>query len=165
MLNITKIIIDGGIFSVIASLYLFVILYINPRLFLQDYPEDIQRAVPQKSSEERRVSILFGVPFLFLLFAGPLISTCTLKHQSGGELTFFVASIHAFCIVFIFNLVDWLILDWLVFCTITPNFLVIPGTEGMMGYKDYTFHFRAFRVGTVLSIVAGMIIGALVVLL
>jgi hypothetical protein len=165
MLNITKIIIDGGIFSMIASFYLFVILIINPRLFLQDYPDDIQRVVHQKSRKERRLSILLGIPFLCLLFAGPLISTLTLKHQSGGELSFFVASVHAFCIVFIFNLVDWLILDWLVFCTITPNFLVIPGTEGMMGYKDYTFHFRAFRVGTVLSIVAGMLIGALVVIL
>jgi hypothetical protein len=35
----------------------------------------------------------------------------------------------------------------------------------MEGYKDYTFHFRAFLVGTVLSIVAGMIIGALVIIL
>ncbi|HEY46853.1 MAG: hypothetical protein AMJ88_06855 [Anaerolineae bacterium SM23_ 63] len=165
MLNISKLIIDGGIFSAIASLYLFMVLYINPRLFLQDYPEDIQRAVPQKSREERRLSILLGTPFLLLLFAGPFISTLTLKHQSGGELSFIVASIHAFGIVFIFNLVDWLILDWLIFCSITPGFLVIPGTEGMAGYKDYAFHFRAFRVGTVLSIVAGCIIGALVTIL
>jgi hypothetical protein len=165
MLNISKLIVDGGIFSAIASFYLFAILNINPRLFLQDYPEDIQRAVPQKSQEERRLSILLGAPFLLLLFAGPLISTLSLKHQGGGELTFLSASSHAFGIVFIFNLVDWLILDWLIFCTITPSFLVIPDTEGMAGYKDYTFHFRAFIVGTVLSIVAGCIIGALVIII
>lgn len=165
MLNITKLLIDGGIFSAIASLYISAILYINPRLFLQDYPEDIQRAVPQKTREERRLSILLGTPFLLLLFAGPFISTLTLNHQSGGELSFFAASLHAFGIVFIFNLVDWLILDWLIFCTITPNFLVIPDTEGMAGYKDYSFHFRAFRIGTVLSIIAGLIIGTLVMIL
>ena len=165
MLNITKLIIDGVIFSTIASLYLFMILYINPRLFLQDYPEDIQRAVPQKSKEEKRLSILLGIPFLLFLIVGPLISTLSLKHQSIGELSYFGAALHAFGIVFIFNLVDWLILDWLIFCTITPSFLVIPDTEGMAGYKDYAFHFRAFRVGTVLSIVAGFIIGALVMIL
>jgi hypothetical protein len=165
MLNITKKIIDGGIFSAIASLYLFVILYINPRLFLQDYPEDIQRAVPQKSSEERRLSILLGTPFLILLFVGPLVSTLSFSHQSGGELSYLAASFHAFSVVFIFNLVDWLVLDWLIFCTITPSFLVIPGTEGMAGYKDYAFHFRAFRVGTVLSIIEGFIIGAVVMIL
>ncbi len=157
MFNYTKLIIDGGIFSAIASFYLLVILKINPRLFLQDYPDDIQGAVPQKSGEERRQSVLLGMPFLLILFAGPLISTLTLKHQSGGELTFFAAALHAFGMVFIFNLVDWLI-----FCTITPSFLVIPGTEGMAGYKDYAFHFRAFLVGTVLSVVAGLLIGALV---
>jgi hypothetical protein len=165
MLNSTKIIIDGGILSAIASFYLFMVLYINRRVFLQDYPEEIQRAVPPKSREERRLSLLFGTPFLLLLFAGPLISTLTLKHQSGGGLSFFAASFHAFGIVFIFNLVDWLILDWLIFCTITPNFLVIPDTEGMAGYKDYSFHFRAFRVGTILSIIEGLIIGALVMIL
>jgi hypothetical protein len=165
MPNIMKLIIDGGIFSVIASFYLFVILKINPRLFLQDYPEDIQGAVPQKSQAERRQSILFGTPFLLLLFVGPLISTLTLKHQSGSELTFLATALHAFGIVFIFNLVDWLILDWLIFCTITPEFLIIPGTEGMEGYKDYAFHFRAFLVGTVLSIVAGIFIAVLVMIL
>ncbi|UCF59654.1 MAG: hypothetical protein JSV37_07745, partial [Anaerolineaceae bacterium] len=87
MPNLTKLIIDGGIFSAIASFYLFVILKINPRLFLQDYPEDIQGAVPQKSHEEKRQSILFGMPFLLLLFVGLLISTLALKHQSGSELT------------------------------------------------------------------------------
>lgn len=165
MPNLTKLIIDGGIFSAIASIYLFVILKINPRLFLQDYPEDIQGAVPQKSHEEKRQSILFGMPFLLLLFVGLLISTLALKHQSGSELTFLAAALHAFGIVFIFNLVDWLILDWLIFCTITPGFLIIPGTEGMEGYKDYAFHFRAFLVGTLLSIMAGLIIGALVMIL
>jgi hypothetical protein len=105
------------------------------------------------------------VPFLLLLFAGPLISTLSLNHQSGGELTFLAPALHAFGIVFIFNLVDWLILDWLIFCTITPGFLIIPGTEGMAGYKDYDFHFRAFLSGTVLSTVAGCIIGALVMII
>jgi hypothetical protein len=47
-------------------------------------------------------------------------------------------------VVFLFNLVDWLILDWLIVCTITPKFMVLPGTEGMAGYKNYATHFRGF---------------------
>lgn len=165
MLNISKILIDGAIVSAIASLYLLAVLYLNPRLFLQDYPEDIQRAVPQKTKEEKRLSIMLGTPFLILLLLGPFISTLNLKFQGGGELSFFVAFSQAFGVVFIFNLVDWLILDWLIFCTITPGFLIIPDTEGMAGYKDYSFHFRAFLAGTVLSIIAGLIMGALVMIL
>jgi len=38
--------------------------------------------------------------------------------------------LYAFGVAFAFNLWDWLILDWLVFCTITPKQFVIPGSEG-----------------------------------
>ncbi|MBN1249036.1 MAG: hypothetical protein JXC32_15360 [Anaerolineae bacterium] len=56
-------------------------------------------------------------------------------------------------------------LDWLMFCFITPKFVVIPRTEGMAAYKDYGYHFRASLTGTVLSIVAGLVIAAIVSLL
>ncbi len=69
----------------------------------------------KKTSAERRLLILTGIPFLLLLFAGLLISTLSLKHQSIGELSNIVAVLHTFGIVFIFNLVDWLILDRWIF--------------------------------------------------
>jgi hypothetical protein len=48
------------------------------------------------------------------------------------------------------------------FCTITPRFVVIPGTEGMAGYKDYVFHLRFFLIGSVISAAGGLVIAALV---
>ena len=106
-----------------------------------------------------------GIPILLLLVVVPLISTLTLKRQGGDEVSFMQLSLNAFGVVFIFNLVDLLVLDWLLFCTITPGFMAIPGTEGDPAYKDYGFHFRAFLVGTLLSIVAGLVIGGIVMLL
>ena len=70
--------------------------------------------------------------------------------------------LNTFGVVFIFNLVDLLLLDWLMFCFITPSFVIIPGTEGMKGYKDYGYHFRAFLKGTILSVVAGLVIAGIV---
>jgi hypothetical protein len=58
-----KIIQDGGILSAIASIYLFAILCINPRLFLQDYPEGIRDAVPPKTIDEQRLSLMLGYRF------------------------------------------------------------------------------------------------------
>ena len=55
---------------------------------------------------------------------------------------FGTAFLSAFVVLVVFNLVDRLILDWLVFCPLTPRFVVLPGTEGMAGYKDYRMHFR-----------------------
>jgi hypothetical protein len=50
-------------------------------------------------------------------------------------------------VLLVFNAVDLLILDWLVFATLRPRIVVLPGTEGAQGYGDYGFHFRAFLKG------------------
>jgi hypothetical protein len=135
MFDLGKMVVDGLLLALATSLFVLGILYFRPRLFLQDYPEDIQQAVPPKTKEEERLSWIVGFPMLVLMLAAG--------------------------VVFCFNLVDWLVLDWLVFCTLTPSFLVIPGTEGLAGYKDYGFHFRGFLVGTALSSVGGLIIGTI----
>ena len=140
----------GAILSILASLYLLIILRINPRLFLQDYPEDIQRQVPPKSPREKRLSLWFGIPFLLLLIAAPTLSTLALMLQEGRQATFFELFLNAAGVVFIFNLVDLLILDWLIFCLIRPRFLIIPGTKEEASYKDYAYHFKAFWLLAVL---------------
>lgn len=70
------------------------------------------------------------------------------------------AYLHTFGILMIFNLVDLLIIDWLIFCWITPRFVVIPSTAGMKGYKDYKFHLRGAIVAThILAIVSLFLAG------
>lgn len=165
MIDLTRMIMHGAVLSLVTSAFIALTLYFVPRIWLQDYPQDIQDKVPPKTAPEKRLSLLLGIPFLILLFAVPFISTLMLKQQRPGGLSFFQAFVNAFGTVFIFNLVDWLVLDWLMFCTITPPFVVIPGTEGAEGYKDYAFHFRGFLIGTVFSAVAGGVIGGLVLLL
>ena len=162
MFSLRKIVLDGAILSFLASLLLMVSLRHNPRIWLQDYPEEIQDKVPPKTEQEKRLSLIFGIPFLVLLVAGPFISTLALKRQDGGGVSFLQLFLNASGVAFAFNLVDLLLLDWLMFCTITPKFVVIPGTEGMEGYKDYSYHFKASLIGTVLSVVAGLVIAGIV---
>ena len=161
MFNLGKTMLDGVLLSIISSFIVIISLVINPRTFLQDYPKDIQAKVPPKTPSEKRLSLLLGIPFLLALLFVPLISTLLLKQQNGESTTFIALFLNAFGIVFIFNLVDWLLLDWLMFCTITPKFLIIPGTEGMPGYKEYGFHFRGFLIGTLLSLVYALIIASI----
>lgn len=161
----SRILLHGAILSLAASVFIGFTMWIDPRLWLQDYPPDVQERVPPKTSRERRLSLVLGLPFLILLFAVPLASTLALKRQHGGAVPFLQLVANGFGILFMFNLVDWLILDWLVFCAITPRFVVIPGTDGAAGYKDYAFHFRGFLIGTVFSAAAGMVIAGLALLL
>jgi len=160
MSNYTKILVDGAILSLFASLWLILSLRVNPRIFLHDYPVKIQEKVPKKTKAEKRLSFVFGVPFMLLLLLGSFFSTLSLKAQSEAQI--WALWLNAAGVVFVFNIVDWLILDWLMFCILTPRFVIIPGSEGMAEYKDYGFHFRGFLHGTVYSILGGLIIAGIV---
>lgn len=162
MIDLVRILRDGAILSAAASLLLIAALAYNPRIFLHDYPEAIQAQVPPKTANEKRQSALLGVPFLLLLAVVPFLSTLALRRSGGTDVSFLNLFLNAFGVSFFFNLVDLLLLDWLLFCTLTPKFLVIPGSEGNPAYKDYGYHFRGSLVGTAISVVAGLVIAAIV---
>lgn len=151
--------VSGGILSALMLLLLLGILYYNPRLLLRTYPDDVKAAVPPKTPSEARQFRYLGLLTLALYVGVPLTSTLLLKQE--GPLSLWHGFAHAFGVFFLFNLADLLLLDWLLFCWLTPRFLVIPGTEGMAGYKDYAMHARAFLKGTVLSGVGAMLIALL----
>ncbi|MGD6891979.1 nitroreductase [Bacillus mobilis] len=136
----------GIIMSIVLSVLILCYLYYNPRLSLTEYPKDIQKVVFPKSIHEKKQTIYFNIAYNVILFGTPFVSTYILhKHE---KLLYIDAYLHTFGILMIFNLVDLFILDWLIFCWITPRFIVIPSTEGMKGYKDYKFHLRGAIVGT-----------------
>lgn len=62
----------------------------------------------------------------------------------------------------VFNLLDWLVLDWLICIKIRPGFMILPGTEGLAGYADYGFHFRGFLIGIVISLLISLLFAAIV---
>lgn len=131
----------------------------NPRLMLQDYPKDVQAAVPPKTAQEKRQTLYWAIPFWLVLLGFPTAAAVATKTAGGGLLEIILA---AFGVGLIVNLFDWLVLDWLIFCTWTPRFAVIPGTTGFAGYKDYGMHFRGFLIGTVVSVILGVVIGIIV---
>ena len=161
MVNFGKILVDGGILSLIATIMILVIMKINPRIFLHDYPKEIQAVAAPKTDVEKKLSLVLGIPFLLALILVPFFSTLALNAENASFTSLFV---NAFGVSMVFNIVDWLLLDWLMFCTLTPRFLVIPGTEGMSAYKDYGFHFRGFLTGCVFSILAGLVIAGIIML-
>ncbi len=156
---LSKILVDGLIISLVASACLLLIMGINPRIMLHDYPAAIQARVPAKTKREKQLSYWLGIPFILILVVGPLISTLTIADAYASQ--FFLLWLHAAGVIFIFNVFDWLILDWLLFCTITPKIMVIPGSEGMPEYKDYRFHFIGFLKGSLFSLLGGLLVAAI----
>jgi hypothetical protein len=163
----SKILLDGGLFSIIGGIYLLAMMRFNPRLFLNkgDMPPDILAAVPPKTATEKRQALILGIPFLIGIVAAPFISTLQMRQQAGGDIMFLTLVLHSFAILLIFNLFDLLILDFLLFCTITPRFMVVPGTEGFAGYKDYSFHIKQHAKSVIFMALFALLIAIIVSLL
>ena len=153
--------IHSSLYVALATVFLLGLVLYNPRLMLQDYPPAIKAIVPPKTEQEKRLSTWLGLPFILILLVFPIYATFFFEGRMGGA-SFLSLWLYAFGIAFAFNLWDWLALDWLVFCTLTPRQFVIPGSEGHPAYKDYFFHFRGFLIGTVFSAVMGLIAAGIV---
>jgi len=165
MPNITKILIDGGILTFLICLYLTAVIKYNPRFALKDLPKDIQDAVPPLSKKEKRIAIILSVPFFGLILGIPLLSTLQAEAGSVGKISFVSLFLHASGILFIVHILELLIMDLLVYCTITPQFIIIPGTEGLPGYKNYWHQIRAHLRGLPLMLVLGAAIAGIVVII
>jgi hypothetical protein len=160
MINFSQLLIDSMIYIAIATVLLLGLVLYNPRLMLQDYPPAIKAIVPPKTDSEKRQSTLLGMPFLLALLVLPFVFVFRLE-----ETSFVGLFLYAFGIIWAFNVWDWLVLDWLIFCAFTPKMFIIPGSEGHPAYKDYAFHFRGFLIGTVFSLVLGLIVATVVYLI
>ena len=163
MFDFSLFLVHTGLYVALATVFLLALVLYNPRLMLQDYPPAIKAIVPPKTEQEKRLSTWLGLPFILVLFAFPVYATFVFQTRAG-DAGFPLLWLYAFGIAFAFNLWDWLVLDWLVFCTITPKAFVIPGSEGNPAYKDYFFHFRGFLIGTVFSALMGLIAAGIVAL-
>lgn len=145
-LSIRWLLIDGILMNVLISIVIYGSIGVNPLLWISDYPPDIQAAVGSVDVPIGQKLVVVALS-LCIVVGVPLCSNAKLRRRNDGELSFLAAFIHSALLLFFFAVWDLLILDWLIFVTIQPSFIVIPGTEGLAGYKDYWFHFEVSFLG------------------
>jgi hypothetical protein len=161
--SLKRVLVDGTIMNVLLTIVVYGSIYVNPLMWVSDYPPDIQEAVGPVDVPIGQ-KLVVGVLLLCIVVGVPLYSNAKLRRQNAGRLSFPAAFANSALIAFFFAVWDLLILDWLVFVTIQPDFIVIPGTEGMSGYKDYWFHFEVSFLGWtqwISILVAGLVLGGL----
>jgi hypothetical protein len=156
LVDTTRIVRDGVLLSVVVSTYLLLLLRVNPRIFLGHYPQEIRKIVPPKSAKERRISLLLG-----LLIGAPITSALLWRTATLGSHSFRDLFAYVFGVLFIFNLVDLLILDWLIVCWFRLHWAILPGTEHIAIPNPYLHHFKEFLMGTVGLVIVGLAIAAL----
>ncbi|MBR2283389.1 MAG: hypothetical protein IJ874_03075 [Ruminococcus sp.] len=150
-------IIMGLIWSAVWILYVFIILKRYPWEMLHDYPRDVQEAatIPEPSEIQKKRAKLFGA-FAGLVIFGLLLLSGLLYFRHEPT-TFLNVLLYVGIVAMAWNVVDLLIMDWLINCLITPQWIIIPGTEGCKGYKDYFFHFKGFLIGCVYTAIMALL--------
>lgn len=146
----------GGVLSIGMSVLILWSLRTGAEAWVGDYPPDIRERYGEISARGKRLRLLFGIPILVLPLVVAAALVFRLHGLSEAELSFGQVALAVFVCGNVFNLVDLVVLDWLVFVYLQPRCIVLPGTEGMAGYKDYFFHFKAFLVGVVLCAAVGL---------
>lgn len=101
----------------------------------------------------------------FAALFGVVVAALLALRRLAGALTFADAAVSTFIILMTFNLVDLLLLDWLLVETIRPGFITFPGVTGATAnpFGGYAYHFRGFFIGTGLSLAAAIVLAAVAV--
>lgn len=153
--------IEGLIWSLLWIIYVYLLVVRYPWEMLHDYPEDIQKAstLPKQTSAQKRNAKTFNI-FASLIIFGVLIAF-GLHWFSAKPASFLNVFCYIFIIAMSWNVIDLLVMDWLIICQITPKWVVIPGTEGCRGYHDYGYHFKGFLIGCVYTTILSLIIAGI----
>jgi hypothetical protein len=158
MFSIERALIDGLLLSLGLTVIIIGSMIYNARLWLNDYPREIQAKVPPLTQEEKRQRGVLALLFLILMLAIPFLSTRQLRIDNGGTLPFVTAYLHTFVILQVFNLFDAAVID-LGLAFTQPKFMILPGTEAMgYLYRDWGMHFKNFVKGIVICAVGSLLI-------
>ena len=152
----------GALLSGVLFSLTLLVARLNPEIMLNDYPPDIKAKYGPMSARSKRQRIPVALAFAAILVGLVTLSFRGLQAMTGDDISFLPAFVHLFIMFSLFNLLDWLILDWLIVVTLRPRFIILPGTEGMPGYADYGFHFRGFLIGIVITLFASLLLAGIV---
>ena len=95
----------GAVLSVLMSVIFLGIAYLNPEIWLNDYPPDIRERFGPMSERARKQRMLAGIPVFLLLFGTIVLSAVRLT-RIGDDETFFAVFFGTFIVLLVFNLVD-----------------------------------------------------------
>lgn len=145
---------DALLFNGLLGVLLVGTLRWNAEIWANDYPPDIKEKFGPMSPRTKKQATIVAVPFFLIMFGGIIWSNLKLKQKNEGQLSISAAFAHAFALIFSGWFLDLTLLDLLMFVRYTPDWVVLPGTEGMAGYNDYIFHLKQHTIA--LPMLAGL---------
>jgi hypothetical protein len=134
------------IYNFVISIFLYGSLAYNPRMWLHRMPPEVTMKVLEKTPQERKLFIFFAIPFLLWLFGYPILYVLQQDSNLSTSFLMFLAFFLGFA------LWDTLVLDLLIFCKVTPRFIIIEGTS-REDYSNMKYHLVSGTKGLAMSLV------------
>lgn len=153
---------------VLSAIFTLIVVYKvlkNPISMVHAYPPDIYQKAMElvlvKESQNRQsnkflvnrliAAIVIGIIFGFIV------------HYVNDANSFIFGAGYTYILWVAVNWFDALVIDCLWFCH--SKKVVIPGTEGMAGYKNYIFHIKEALKGMLIGIPTALVAGVTVLLI
>ena len=134
------------IYNLAASVLIYGSLAYHPRIWLHRMPPEVRNKVPGKTQGERKLFIRIALPIVLLLFVYPIVYVIQQETNLVNYFWMLLAFFAGFAIW------DTLVLDILIFCLLTPRFIMIDGTE-REDYSNMKYHLTSGAKGLVMSVV------------
>lgn len=153
----------GALVSILTSALILGSLAYNPRIWIGDAPEEMQEGAAPLTPAEKRTRSLWAIPILVTMFVLlPLIAVW--RNQTFG-FTYFEGFAFLWIAFMVFNVVDLVIIDWLIIVWWRPGWAAVPEVDHLAHYNTYSFHFKGFLKGCVYITVWSALIALLFLLL
>ena len=153
---------SGILWSALWMVAIAMALQWFPFLLEHDYPPE-ERAVANLKAPtvtEKRYGLLFAVLSMLLLFA--LLFLFGFWAYQGETVPFWQLFLYLWGICMCWNIVDLVVVDWILICRLSCPYFMLPGTSSDVGTKHYRFHFNGFLKGIITMSVVAVIVSVLV---
>lgn len=136
---------DGLIYTGGFALIILISVLINPRIWLQDFPDNLKNDIPPKSRKESRQTFVTGFLFALFIIGFPLYSVSQLF--VGDVVTFQTLFLHSFSVMMICNVLYWLILHLIIFNFIISHIRTVPGLKKKFKFTGWKKQLFGMLVG------------------
>jgi hypothetical protein len=155
----------GAMVSVGLTAIILVSLRYWPMIWIQDAPAEVRAVARPLTETERRVRWIVSALFFGWMIAVLAASLLALRRLGGGDVSFGDVALSTFIIWMTFNVVDLLLLDWLLLNVIRPTLYAFPVAEVENPFGGYTYHFAGVLKGTLMGAVFSLVVAGVVALI
>lgn len=142
-----QILMHGLIYSSGFAMIILISVLVNPRIWLQDFPEKIKHIVPPKSRKEINQTFVTGFLFALFIVGFPLYSLSDFMNESSELLSFSDLFVYCFFLMGICNALYWFFFDILIFNLVISRIRTIPGLKKQFKFKGWKRQFFGMFVG------------------